>query len=240
MAYSILIVDDDKYFVDEISDSLMDYEITKAYNGDDALAALKKPNLIDLVILDYKMPGMTGIEALKRIKKIDPDIGIIILTGNSSLDVAISALKAHADDYIEKPINGEKLLIAIEDLLKKKERKKNETDFFGIMGKTERVKDFIERNCFKKVGLKDAADIVCLSPKYLSRMFKEFTGEGFSEYRSRIKTKKAKELLTKTGFNVSQISDRLGYLNTESFSRLFKRTAGITATEYRARKYSKR
>jgi two-component system response regulator YesN len=81
--------------------------------------------------------------------------------------------------------------------------------------------------------LKDAAQAVYLSPKYLSRIFKQSTGKSFSEYKLKIKTEKAKELLSKTGYNVNQLAEKLGYENAESFIRLFRRFAGYTPTEYR-------
>ena len=57
------------------------------------------------MILDVNMPGSKGTEVLKDIKALYPDLGIIILTGHSSEDVAIEALKGHADEYLEKPLD---------------------------------------------------------------------------------------------------------------------------------------
>ena len=59
---------------------------------------LRKPNEIDLVLLDVMMPGLSGTEVLREMKKLSPNLAIIILTGYSSKDVAIEALKGHADD----------------------------------------------------------------------------------------------------------------------------------------------
>lgn len=235
MPYNILLVDDDRDFRDEVRDYLEDYRIIEASNGEEALKLLRKPNEIDLVILDVMMPGLHGTEVLKEIKRIAPDLGIIILTGYSSEDVAIEALKGHADDYIEKPLNINKIKESIEDLLEATE-KKSSIDTSSIRGKIERVRHFAERNYHKKVCLKDAAQAVCLSPKYLSRIFKENTGIEFSQYKLEIKIAKSKELLEKSGYNIDQISDIMGYQNIESFTRIFKKLTGYTPTEYRKRK----
>lgn len=238
MPDQILLVDDDKDFRGEFKDCLGEYEIIDTGSGEEALKILKKPNAIDLVVLDIKMPGISGIDVLKEIRNVSPELGIIILTGYSSKDVAIEALKGHADDYIEKPFDVNKVKQVIEKVLETK-RGESDVNATDTVGKIEKIKSFIERNCYKKINLKDAANAVFLSPKYLSRIFKEFTGVTFSEYKLKIKTEKAKELLTGSGLNVNQISDKLGYENVESFIRQFKKLAGATPTEYR-KKISKK
>lgn len=120
----------------------------------------------------------------------------------------------------------------IERLLEKKEVE-GDMDTGGVKGKIERVKRFAERNYHKKVSLRDAAAAVSLSPKYLSRLFKQTTGMGFMAYKLEIKIKKAKQLLRKTDYNIDQISYKMGYENPESFIRIFKKLAGYTPTEYR-------
>ena len=239
MPYNILLVDDDKDFRDEIRDYLEDYKIIEASNGEEALKLLRKPNEIDVVILDVMMPGLRGTEVLKEMKRIAPELGIIILTGFSSKDVAIEALKGHADDYIEKPLNISKIKGSIEDLLEATE-KKNMADTNSTKGKIERVKHFAERNYHKKVCLKDAAKVVYLSPKYLSRIFKQNTGVDFSQYKLEIKITKSKELLEKTGYNIEQISDMLGYQNIESFIRIFKKLTGCTPAAFRKKTEQRR
>jgi two-component system, response regulator YesN len=236
MPNKILLVDDDRDFRDEFREALNAYDIVEAGDGDEALKILNKPNDIDLVILDVKMPGIQGTEVLKEIKRIAPDLGIIILTAHSSEDVAIEALKGRADDYIEKPMDVGKTKEVIEGML---DQRAGVARVNGIAGKVEKAKCFMERNCYKKVSLEDAAGAVSLSPKYFSRIFKEETGKGFTEYRSGMRAREAKALLEKTGLNIDQIASKIGYKNTESFTRLFKSHTGMTPSGYRKR-YSKK
>jgi YesN/AraC family two-component response regulator len=77
------------------------------------------------------------------------------------------------------------------------------------------------------------ANSVCLSPKYLSRFFKQETGENFNQYRLRVKVEKAKEFLKNTSNTIEQISDKMGYQNIESFIRVFKKFTNHTPTTYR-------
>ncbi len=239
MPNTILLVDDDPEFREEFREYFDGFEFMEAGNGKEALELLKKPNEIDLVILDVKMPGMNGLEVLSRIKEMAPEIGIIISTGYSTKDTAIEAFRNQADNYLEKPLDIEATREMIDKVL---DSKKGLPDFAAsdITDKIERVKYFIERNCFKKVTLEDAAAAVCLSPKYLSRVFKEQTKRGFNDYKLSVKMAQAKNLLIETGYNVNQISDRLGYENTESFIRQFKKLAKSTPSAYRRKGKHKR
>jgi len=228
----ILLVDDDEVFRNEFRECFQEYGIKEASSGEEALKILKRPNEIDLVILDVRMSGMNGIEVLERIRRLTPEVRIVIQTGYSSKDVAVEALRGQADDYIEKPLDIDATKEIIEKFLG---TKRGEPDYSAIdvKGKIERVKNFVERNCFRKVTLNDAAIYAYMSPKYLSRIFKQYTGTGFSEYRLALKIAQAKNLLKKTGYNIDQISDKLAYQNSESFIRQFKKLTSRTPTEYR-------
>ena len=238
MPGTILIVDDDPEFREEFRDCFNEYEVLEAGNGKEALETLKKPNEIDVVILDVKMPGMNGFEVLSKIKTLDPGLGIVISTGYSSKDAVIEALRGQADNYIEKPLDIDKTREIIDQILDNRKGFSDDASA-DIKSKIDKVKYFVEKNCYKKVRLEDAAASVCLSPKYLSRVFKENTGTGFSDYKLAVKMAKAKELLQQTGYNVNQISDKLGYENTESFIRQFKKLAKSTPTKYRHKKKKK-
>ncbi len=235
MPYNILLVDDDKTFREEFAEALYDYKIYQAANGEEALKHLEHPNEIDVVLLDVKMPGLSGTQVLKKMKELNPNLGVIMLTGYGSKEVVIEALKGDADDYIEKPLDVEKTKSIIEKVLLDKGVKIDIRDA-DLQDKIQRVKQFAERNYDKKVSLEEAASIVCVSPKYLSRIFKEKTGLGFSKYKLEVKIEKAKEILEKTGYSIEQVSEKLGYENTASFIRIFKKLTGFTPHEYRTRK----
>ena len=238
MAYQILMVDDDADFREELRECLEGYTIIEANNGAEALAILKKPNAIDLVILDAVMPQLSGTEVLREIKKIKPGLSIIMLTGQSSKDIAIEALKGRADDYIEKPVNVARFLEIVRATLATKALK-NFKYPSGIHAKMSQAKHFIEHNFDKKVTLEDVAGQACLSPKYFSRIFKEVVGQGFNEYRLSVKINRACELLKNSDHTVTEITDRLGYQNLESFIRMFEKIMKQSPTQYR-HKYQKK
>ncbi len=131
------------------------------------------------------------------------------------------------------------MLTVIGRILRSKNGEDN-IDSCDIKGKIEHVKRFAERNYHKRTSLEDAAAIVGLSPKYLSRIFRQEVGTGFSDFKSKIKIEKAREWLSSTGYNVNQISDKLGYQNVESFIRAFKKYSNCTPSEYRKKNQNER
>ncbi len=238
MAYQILMVDDDADFREELRHCLDGYTVIEAANGPQALAILKKPNAIDLVVLDAVMPHVSGTEVLREIKKIKPSLAIIMLTGQSSKDIAIDALKGRADDYLEKPVNVAKFLETVRSILASKALK-GFTYTHGIHAKIEQAKQFIKRNFDRKVTLEDVAGQVCLSPKYFSRIFKEIAGRGFNEYRLSVKIAHACELLKRSDYTVTEIAHRLEYKNLESFIRTFNKIMNASPTQYRHKNQKK-
>lgn len=115
----ILIVDDEAVIRDLCCRALKGYDIVQAGNGHDALTRFEQGG-IDVVLTDVMMPGMDGIELLKKIKAQEPTIVVIVMTGFAEKDVILNALKADADDFISKPLNLLQLKTAIDNALVKK------------------------------------------------------------------------------------------------------------------------
>jgi len=113
---NVLLVDDERKFVDVLTRRLTqrNYCVTFAHSGKDALTQLEGDKDIEVVLLDAEMPGLDGIETLKRIRKKWPLVEVIMLTGHSTLDSAINAIKIGAYDYLLKPIKMEQLVSSIE------------------------------------------------------------------------------------------------------------------------------
>lgn len=117
----LLLVDDEERFLatTRILLEKRGVETFTTTNGSDALALLdEKP--IDVVILDVKMPGMDGVEVLRRIKQKHPLVEVIMLTGHGSVESAVEGLKLGAFDYVMKPMDIPDLLSKAEEAHAKK------------------------------------------------------------------------------------------------------------------------
>jgi signal transduction histidine kinase len=116
---TILIVDDEAVIRDLCMRALKGYHVIEAGSGEAALALFDRGG-IDVILTDVMMPGMDGIELLKKIKEKEPTIVVIVMTGFAEKDVILNALKADADDFISKPLNLLQLKTAVDKALVKK------------------------------------------------------------------------------------------------------------------------
>ena len=118
----ILVVDDIPNIREIFLSAFEEYNIVTAASGEEALGILNRPHDIDLIVLDVMLPGINGLELLRKIKEKDRDCKIVIMTAHSSKDIAIEALRRDADEYIEKPFDLEDARQVFEKLLKDKRR----------------------------------------------------------------------------------------------------------------------
>ncbi len=117
---SILIVDDDLKLCATLSEDLNEigYFTHFVTNVEDALSYLSKSK-IDLILLDLKMPVKDGFHLLSSVKKLSPEIKVIVLTANIDVESAIKAAQLGVDDYILKPFKFDKLLLTTRKVLKR-------------------------------------------------------------------------------------------------------------------------
>ncbi len=157
---AILIIDDD----DSIRESLaiflseLNYKTIMGKNGKEGLELLEKYHP-DLVLTDFKMPGMDGLEVLKGVKEYDTNIPVILITAFEDMDSTIKAMQLGAYDYIDKPIESERLRVTIRRALESKKLSErlnvsisedlNEYQLENrLIGKTREMKDI-----YKKIGM---------------------------------------------------------------------------------------
>jgi len=119
--FNVLLVDDELEFLATLVKRLTKrgLNISTAKNGEDALKIIGG-KMIDVVVLDVRMPGIGGIQTLREIKKKDPLMEVIMLTGHASVEVAIEGMELGAFDYLMKPADIDELFYKLQDAFKKK------------------------------------------------------------------------------------------------------------------------
>ena len=124
---SVLIVDDEKHTRDGLARALnRDYEVLLAEDGHRALDVLSERS-VDVVLSDLRMPKMDGMALMKRILARTPRPVMILLTAYGNEEVAVEAMKQGADDYMPKPVNLDKLELAIKRFLHAREMENENT-----------------------------------------------------------------------------------------------------------------
>ena len=167
--HKLLFVDDDETFSKVMKKELTrkGHSVVCVDSGETAVGELKKRNF-DVIILDMKMPGIGGLKTLKRAKKIDPEIEVIMLTGQATIDSAVESMKMGAYDYITKPCRLNELDILLKKAYEKRELAKENLSLKRLVTSKEQRKVMISQsdkmqpvfNLIKKVSRTDSAVLI--------------------------------------------------------------------------------
>jgi len=214
-----------KHFVDEL-------EIFASSNGRKAsqICDEVKP---DIALLDIEMPGMNGIELAKYIKEKYAECIIIFITAYDRFDYAIEAMHIKAFDYLLKPWKEERLCELINTAIENV-RSMQKTDSI-VHSQKDVIKDYIDRNYKKDISAKDVAGMLGYSDVYFSKVFKQLFDDNFINYLTKIRIDRAKVLLKDISFNIKEVGKSVGYADSNYFTKVFKRSIGISPSEYRSK-----
>jgi DNA-binding NtrC family response regulator len=135
-SFHVLLVDDEVAFLETLAKRLRkrNIDITLASSAQQALRTLRE-RPVDVVVLDLKMPGMDGIQAVREIKRTTPLVEVIMLTGHASVEAAIEGMELGAFDYLTKPVDIEELVYKLQDANRKKSIAEEKTRLMEHEGK---------------------------------------------------------------------------------------------------------
>jgi YesN/AraC family two-component response regulator len=252
--WKVVIVDDEPIIVEGLSKAIKwdDYNCTVvgfAYNGAEGLELIKKESP-DIIFSDISMPNMDGLKMIAAIKSILPKTQITILTGFRNFDYAKEAISLGVTRYLLKPSKFDELIEAINVMTEKlksltpdEEVTSEEGDSFAdeSIDLQNPANSFIVKNAMEyinehyseKLKLLDVAEQIYVSQWHLSKLLNKHTGKNFSEILNGIRIEKAKELLKNPSYRICDIAEEVGFTDLTHFSRVFKKTEGISANEYR-------
>ena len=130
----ILVVDDEKNIRLTLVQCLepLGYEVKTAVNGEDALSQLQQ-NLFDLILLDLKMPGIDGMELLRRSKDVQPGLIAIMISAHGSVENAVEAMKLGAVDFLQKPFTPREIREMVGGVLGRDNISESSTDYDSLM-----------------------------------------------------------------------------------------------------------
>lgn len=192
----------------------------------------------DIALVDIRMPVMDGLEAIDKLRPVLQDCQFIIFTAYEDFSYAKRALELGVMAYITKPVLKneviEKVRLAVERLEARGNGKGSKAR--RPVSAIDQIKRYMQSHVDSSYSLIDVADYMQMNPAYLSRYFKEKTGETFMEYDKKLKMERAGDLLATTNMKTYEIAYQLGYKSVQHFSRIFKESQGVPPMEYRQRR----
>lgn len=152
MAFRILVAEDEEITLKHLLSTLQKegYEVSGVGNGRKAFENIEKEHF-DLLIADIKMPGLTGIEVLRKIKEKHIETEVIIITGYGSIDSAVAAMKQGAYDYIAKPFNLDELLLKVMKIFEETNLKKEIIALKTSLGANSKISGIAKSESMKKI-----------------------------------------------------------------------------------------
>ena len=245
----LLITDDEKWICESLNllFSRKGLDVSTALAGQEALDLLKAQT-IDLVILDFNLPDMNGLDVLAGIKKINPDMPVIFMTGYGSETISIKAFKLGITDYFIKPFDPKALVERVIEIIG--ERKEIAANLaseltlpFTINDEIEdstgigKAVKYLKDNYTARISLEEVANVAGVSRYHFTRLFKKVMGISFTYYLNYLRVKKAEEALSCPDANISEVAFSVGFNSLRQFERAFKGSMGQTAADYRKDKY---
>lgn len=246
IVYKVVIVDDEPIIARGLS-QVLPWEkyhcqvVGTALGGEEGLELIreKKP---DIIFTDICMPGMDGLSMVAAFQVEFPDMEVAVLTGYRDFDYAQQAIRLGVTRFLLKPSNLDELEEAVQAMiqnLKKRnlegEEKETENKSAGSFI-VKNAMEYIREHYKEKLTLAEVAEKTYVSQWHLSKLLNRHLEKNFSELLNQVRIDRAKELLKDPSYRVSDVGEMVGFTDAAHFSRVFKKTEGISANEYRNQK----
>ena len=234
----VLLVDDE-IMIREGFKRLFDWEahdcevVGEAADGMEALAKLDALEP-DIAIRDINSPIMNGLKVIQLSRIKHPNTAFVIVSGYDDFAYCREALRMQITDYILKPVNYEEFGTCIDNL---KIALFQHQSSGGGEQREERpihgITRYLQEHLAEEVSLSVLAEEFHLSAQYISQLFKNEIGVGFLAYLTNIRMERAKQLLLSTSLSIAEVSEQSGYSDYRVFTKVFKKSEGITPSQYR-------
>ncbi|MGI8384889.1 response regulator transcription factor [Robertmurraya sp. P23] len=251
-AKTILVVDDEPRTRQGLKKTLDywangEHQIFIASNGEEAIDFMQN-HKVHILITDINMPEITGLQLLQITKEHNILPVIIVISAYSEFQYAQEALRFGVINYLLKPISKKVLIEAVEEAIQAVEKQERagmiekvvdtKLVYANTHHPSDRVPireaiDYINNNLKNELTQKEVAEHVHLNPSYLSVLFKEHVTLTFSEYVTRRRIQRAKELLVSTKLPINDIAEESGYKTAKYFIKIFRELEGMTPSAYR-------
>lgn len=193
------------------------YEAQTAASAKAALHLLQEQTF-DLILLDLRMPGMDGMEFLRKLRRQRHAPDVLLLSGYATVEDAAEATKLGVSEVLLKPCSGEKLLARINHLLDLRR---------------DPLVSYIRTHFDKLDSREEVARRFRVSPGTVSNRIRHYTGQSFLDFLHSCRIREAQRLLAETELEAKEIAARVGFHSPQVFDRAFQQHAGRSPSQYR-------
>ncbi|MFD1037297.1 AraC family transcriptional regulator [Virgibacillus byunsanensis] len=230
---NILMVDDEPIELEQLEFLIKPMiPLWNLYTAIDSIQALELSKSIDfqLAFVDIELPGKSGLELAKELKKVNEQLVIIILTAHQDFEYAKQSIKIGVSEYLTKPIIKDELKNVLEHHTNDIQTK----EYSPMILKT---LNMIHKSYKDKINLEDVANHIHVNISYLSRKFKAETDTSFSEYLTKFRIEMAKTLLlSHNRYSISDVAEKTGFNSLHYFSSSFRKQVGMSPKQYQEMK----
>lgn len=236
---NIVLVDDEERILRGLSLIIKrlgeQYDVVGSFENAANALEFVKHNSIDVLISDIKMPEMDGLTLVKEVKKVQPEIHCVMLSGYNDYEFVRTAFVNGAIDYLLKPVDDDELKKILSRVVARRLVKPDDSAYLiksGFSKETDYIKTEIETN-YSAFDMDSCAESLGKTKEYLSKIFKKETGKNIKDYLRIVRVTRAKELLEDVnGFKVYEVGNMVGFEDTVYFTKVFKEIAGMTPKDY--------
>jgi two-component system response regulator YesN len=231
----VLVVEDEILVRSFLAEALRPMaRVLQAQDGEQAVEILHTigGTAIDLVIVDYVLPGCSGLDVLRLTKRLLPTMPVVMITGFSTEELAVQTFRAGASDYLKKPVDLDHLTHTVTTLLSIR-RQGMPTTITGHPNIKKALAYICERFA-EDITLQEVAREAGLSRYHFCRLFHRETGMRFLAYVHALRIRRAEALLADRYLRISDVAYTVGFSDLSSFDRTFRRVVGRSPREYRA------
>lgn len=269
--YKVMLIDDEKWVVKSLKNSIdwhsLGFEIVaEAFNGEEGYDKIKRLTP-DLVFTDIRMPGMDGLEVMRKSNELNRNISFIITSGYKEFEYAKKAIQYGALEYCLKPFDEEEITDILVKYSRNRPVKKASDELLALLQQHDagdmkpyieelmrrlgiasdktagqpspqlstfhKIVAFVDEHFREDISLQVVSEKLDLNLSYISQLFRKEGSDTFLQYLTKKRMAYACELLVATQTPVQEISELAGYMDYFHFAKTFKRSIGLTATQYR-------
>ena len=228
MSYSVAILEDDKWIIRGIEQSFdwdkYGFYVTATFLDPYSLLEYIEKNKVDVIFTDIKMPQMTGLELISKIKNEMgmKDIYFVIISAYDSYEYMRKAINLGVIDYCKKPIDRSETDSVLEKLKTVLDASMSREHEVTVGNKAfQNLIWYIENHYSEKLTLKDLSKKFYFNSNYLCLLFKKHLNTTFSSFLTKIRMEKARELLLTGNYSVSEVVSMVGFNDYSYFNRVF-------------------